>query len=70
MSLKIELKRKATHLTSIIIALMFYYLGRTFTLTFLTLLLILLIGIDYFRVEWGKSIPFFSDAYRKKKKEI
>ncbi len=59
-----ELKRKTVHLTSIMIVLFYYYLGKQVILSLLTLFLILFLELEYFRIEWGKKLPIVHSLFR------
>jgi dolichol kinase len=59
-----ELKRKIVHLTSIIIVLTYYYFGKDAVLTLLTVYLIVILELEYFRLEWGKKLPLFHSLFR------
>lgn len=61
-----ELKRKTIHLTSIIIVLTYYYFGKQAVLSLLTVYLIAILEIEYFRIEWGKKLPFVHSLFRSK----
>ncbi|VVB97524.1 Uncharacterised protein [uncultured archaeon] len=61
-----ELKRKMIHLTSIIIVLTYYYFGKQAILSLLTVYLILMLELEYFRIEWGKRLPFVHSLFRTK----
>lgn len=61
-----ELKRKTIHLTSIIIVLTFYAFGKQAVLSLLTVYLILILELEYFRLEWGKKLPYVHDLLRSK----
>ncbi len=61
-----ELKRKTIHLTSIIIVLTYYYFGKQAVLSLLTIYLILMLELEYFRIEWGKRLPFVHSLFRTK----
>ncbi|MBM3247206.1 CTP--2,3-di-O-geranylgeranyl-sn-glycero-1-phosphate cytidyltransferase [Candidatus Pacearchaeota archaeon] len=68
--MKIELKRKAIHLSSVFAILFFliiyFYLGKGLALLATTLVLLILMFNDYLRVEKNKPINFIKDIYRKK----
>jgi dolichol kinase len=68
--LKIELKRKAIHLSSVFAILIFliiyFKLGKIIALLLTTLVLLILMFKDYLRVEKGLSISWISELYRKK----
>ena len=59
-----ELKRKAIHLTSIIIVLTYYLFGKEAVLLLLTVYLIVILEFEYFRIEWGKKVPVFHSLFR------
>jgi dolichol kinase len=61
-----ELRRKAIHLTSIIIVLTYYYFGKQAVLLLLTVYLIAILELEYFRIEWGKKMPFVHGLFRTK----
>ena len=61
-----ELKRKAIHLTSIAIVLCYYIFGQQAVLLLLTVYLIAILEIEYFRIEWGKKLPIVHDLFREK----
>lgn len=61
-----ELKRKTIHLTSIIIVLTYYYFGKQAVLSLLTVYLIAILELEYFRIEWGKKLPFVHSLFRSK----
>lgn len=59
-----EYGRKAVHLTSIFIVLFYYTLGKTTTLNILTLVLVIFLAIEYFRVERKEKVPIVWRFYR------
>jgi dolichol kinase len=61
-----ELKRKAVHLTSIIIVLVYLAFGQQAILLLLTVYLIAILEIEYFRIEWGKKLPLVHSLLREK----
>ncbi len=61
-----ELKRKTIHLTSIIIVLTYYYFGKQAVLSLLTVYLIVILELEYFRIEWGKKLPLVHALFRTK----
>jgi dolichol kinase len=61
-----ELKRKAVHLTSIIIVLVYLAFGKQAVLLLLTVYLIAILEIEYFRIEWGKKLPLVHSLLREK----
>ncbi len=64
-----EIGRKLIHFSSIFIVLIYIFFGKNVTLGFLTILLILLLEVEYIRIEWGKRVPFFWRFMRGKEKE-
>ena len=61
-----ELKRKAAHLTSVIIVLVYHAFGQQAILLLLTVCLIVILEIEYFRIEWGKKLPLVHSLLREK----
>ncbi len=61
-----ELKRKTVHLTSIIIVLTYYYFGKQVVLSLLIVFLILILELEYFRIEWGQKLPLVHGLFRTK----
>jgi dolichol kinase len=61
-----ELKRKAVHLTSVIIVLVYHAFGQQAVLLLLTVYLIAILEIEYFRIEWGKKLPLVHSLLRGK----
>ncbi len=61
-----ELKRKTIHLTSIIIVLTYYYFGKQAVLSLLTVYLIVILELEYFRIEWGGKLPLVHALFRTK----
>lgn len=61
-----EIKRKTVHITSIIIVLVYYYLGKGAVLLLLTVYLIVMLELEYFRIEWGKKLPIVHSLFRVK----
>lgn len=59
-----EMKRKAIHLTSIIIVLTYEFFGKEAILLLLTVYLIVTLELEFFRIEWGKKIPIFHSLFR------
>ena len=59
-----ELIRKAVHVTSIIIVLTYHFFGKEAVLLLLTVYLIVILELEYFRIEWGKKIPVFHSLFR------
>ncbi len=64
-----EFFRKSVHIVSVAIVLIYYYMGKEFTLDFLTLVLCCILLIDYFRVEKELKIPIVWKLYRSKEKD-
>ncbi len=61
-----ELKRKAVHLTSVIIVLVYLAFGQQVILLLLTVYLIAVLEIEYFRIEWGMKLPLVHSLLREK----
>ena len=59
-----EIKRKAIHLTSIIIVLTYHLFGKEAVLLLLTVYLIVILELEYFRIEWGQKVPIFHSLFR------
>jgi phytol kinase len=70
---KKELKRKAVHLLALSFIVIFVLIsvnyGKSLALLALVLLLVIFLGIEYFRLELGKKIPIISGLWREKEKE-
>ncbi|ABE53257.1 CTP--2,3-di-O-geranylgeranyl-sn-glycero-1-phosphate cytidyltransferase [Methanococcoides burtonii] len=64
-----EFVRKSIHFISLSIVFIYYYMGKEFTLNFLTLVLCCILLIDYFRVEKNLKIPVVWKLYRAKEKD-
>lgn len=64
-----EFFRKTIHLVSLSIVLMYHYLGKSFTLDLLSLVLCCFLVIEYLRVEREMKIPIFWKLYRSKEKD-
>jgi dolichol kinase len=64
-----EFFRKSVHIMSLSIVFIYYYLGKEFTLNFLTLVLCFVLLIDFFRVEKELKIPIVWKLYRSKEKD-
>lgn len=62
----LEIIRKTVHVTSIIIVLIYYSLGKEAVLLVLTLYLIVILELEYFRIEWGKKLPIVHSLFRAK----
>lgn len=61
-----EVKRKAVHLTSIIIVLTYHYYGKENVLLLLITYLVVILGLEYFRLEHGQKLPVVHDLFRTK----
>ena len=61
-----EILRKSVHLVSILIVLIYEYLGKEVVLWVLMLFLIVVLVLDYFRLEHDMKIPLFHTMYREK----
>ncbi len=68
-SLKLELKRKAVHVTSVLIVILYYFLPKEAILLILTLLLILFLELEFIRIDLRLKIPFFHELYRETEKD-
>lgn len=64
-----EFFRKSVHIMSLSIVFIYYYMGKEFTLNFLTLVLCFVLLIDFFRVEKELKIPIVWKLYRSKEKD-
>lgn len=61
----LEILRKSVHMVSILIVLIYELFGKEVILWILMLFLIIVLTLDYFRLEHGIKIPFFYIMYRK-----
>jgi len=72
-NLKRELSRKIVHLGSILFLVIYIYTASVFShriaLLALSFLLVVLIELEYFRVEWGMKMPMFYRYIRRKKEK-
>ena len=59
-----EFLRKAVHLVSILIVLIYEYFGKETVLWVLVSFLVTMLFLDYFRLEHNMKIPFFYTMYR------
>jgi len=59
-----EFLRKAVHLVSILIVLIYQFYGKEAVLWVLVSFLIIMLFLDYFRLEHNMKIPFFHIMYR------
>ncbi|NPE31193.1 CTP--2,3-di-O-geranylgeranyl-sn-glycero-1-phosphate cytidyltransferase [Methanococcoides sp. SA1] len=64
-----EFFRKSVHIVSLSIIFIYYYMGKEFTLNFLTLVLCFILLVDFFRVEKDLKIPIVWKLYRSKEKD-
>ena len=64
--LRHELARKMIHLTSILIVIIFLTFGKNIILQLLTIELIILLVIEFFRIEHNKTIPIVHRLFRHK----
>ncbi len=60
-----EFLRKAVHLVSILIVLIYEFFGKEAVLWVLMSFLVTMLFLDYFRLEHSMKIPFFYTMYRK-----
>lgn len=67
-SLLNEIRRKVFHLTSILLVIFYYTLGKDNTLNLLTFFLLSFLIVEYFRVERILKIPIVWRLYRPKEK--
>ena len=61
-----EILRKGIHLTSILIVLVYFFLGKQATLTLLITYLVIILSIEHFRLDKGFKLPFLNFLLRKK----
>ena len=61
-----EILRKGIHLTSIIIVLVYFFLGKQATLTLLITYLVIILTIEHLRLDRGFKLPFVNFLLRKK----
>ena len=59
-----EFLRKAVHLVSILIVLIYEFFGKEAVLWVLVSFLVIMLFLDYFRLEHNLKIPFFYTMYR------
>jgi dolichol kinase len=59
-----ELLRKAVHLVSILIVIIYEFFGKEAVLWVLVSFLVVMLFLDYFRLEHNMKIPFFHTMYR------
>ena len=59
-----EFVRKAVHLVSILIVLIYEFFGKEAVLWVLVSFLVTMLFLDYFRLEHNMKIPFFYTMYR------
>ncbi len=70
LDLKHELGRKAIHVTSLLIIFIFIYFGKPAVLYFLTFSLIIILSVEYFRIEWDFKVPFLDRFFREKERHV
>lgn len=68
-SLKRELQRKAVHVTSVLIVILYYFLPKEAILLLLTLFLILFLEVEFIRLDLKLKLPFFHKLYRDKEED-
>lgn len=61
-----EILRKGIHFTSILIVLVYFFLGKQATLTLLITYLVIILTIEHLRLDKGFKLPLFSSLLRKK----
>lgn len=61
-----EILRKSLHLVSILIVLIYEFFGKEAILWILMSFLVIVLILDYFRLEHGMKIPIFHIMYREK----
>jgi dolichol kinase len=59
-----EFLRKAVHMVSILIVLIYEFFGKEVVLWVLVSFLVIMLFLDYFRLEHNIKIPFFYTMYR------
>lgn len=71
-NVKFEIKRKIFHFFSLIYILIYFYISKYFSpraaLLTLTFILILLFFIEFIKIKYDRSVPFFQFLYRKREK--
>ena len=70
LDLKHEFGRKAIHVTSLLIIFIFIYFGKSAVLYFLTFSLIIILSVEYFRIEWDFKLPFLDRFFREKERHV
>jgi phytol kinase len=60
----LEFFRKAVHLVSILIVIIYEYFGKGIVLWVLVSFLVIMLFLDYFRLEHNMKIPIFYKTYR------
>ncbi|MGB2727175.1 MAG: diacylglycerol/polyprenol kinase family protein [Halobacteriota archaeon] len=68
-SLKRELQRKAVHVTSVLIVILYYFLPKEAILLLLTLFLILFLEVEFIRLDLKLKLPLFHKLYRDKEED-
>ena len=61
-----EILRKGIHFTSILIVLVYFFLGKQATITLLISYLVVILTIEHFRLDRGFKLPFVHFLLRKK----
>lgn len=64
-----ELMRKGIHLTSILIILVYAFLGKQETQTLLIVYLVIILSIEHLRLDRGIKLPVFHILLRQKEKQ-
>ena len=63
-----ELLRKSIHLTSLLIVVVYVYMGKQIVLDMLIVYLVLILLIEHFRLSRGAKIPLLDFLYREKER--
>lgn len=67
-TLKQEIGRKLIHLSSLLIVLMYWSFGKDFTISFLIIYLVIVLIIEYLRIDRNIRFPYLHSRLRKKEK--
>jgi len=70
LDLKHEIGRKAIHLTSLVIIFIYIYFGKSIVLSFMTIVLVIFLSVEYFRIEWGFKLPVLDRFLRAHEKHV
>ena len=70
LDIKHELGRKAIHLTSLVIIFVFLYFGKEIVLSFLAFALVIILTVEYFRIDWGFVVPLLYRFFRLREREV